>query len=157
MIKSLSLSLSLCTAHCVMQTWAFQQPPTSLQISSLHFSHPYLLVGTSESDLLVFRLQKRNTSSLTTTLTRTGSDLACPVPVDRGLNVQSLGYRLVTAEHCDRGPILDLFTCPLRTPDEDFRSPFRSTTATPTSLQVLVVCGPKTGVVRRIIQHDSIF
>ncbi|CAI8057272.1 hypothetical protein GBAR_LOCUS31217, partial [Geodia barretti] len=57
---------------------------------------------------------------------------------------QALGYRLVTAEHCSQGPVLDLFTCPLRTPDDECRSPFHSMVTTPTSLQVLVVCGPKT-------------
>ena len=56
----------------------------------------------------------------------------------------SLEYKVLTAEHCGPIPILDIFASQLRTSENSMecQSPSRSI-ATPTSLQVLVVCGPK--------------
>ena len=99
-----------------------------LQITALHFSCPNLLVGTSQGDLLVFHIQNKQT----TRLSRAG-------PVTGGGD--DLEYKVLTAEHCGPIPILDIFATPLRTEHKECRSPSRSTTATPTSLQLLVVCG----------------
>ena len=96
------------------------------QFTALHFSYPYLFVGTSKGDLIVFRIQKNNFTS--------GA-----VGVDHGQ--RSWEYKVLTAEHCGPIPVLDIFATPLRTEDEECRSLFHSSVATPTSLQVLVVCG----------------
>ena len=100
----------------------------------MHFSYPYLFVGTSKGDLIVFRIYKNNTSS-----TRNSTNTA-----HLAVRAQfTWEYKVLTAEHCGPVPILDIFATPLRTQDEECRSLFQSTMATPTSLQVLVVCGQR--------------
>lgn len=96
------------------------------QLTALHFTYPYLFVGTSKGDLMVFHIKKRTSRSGTSQAMNSGFD-----------------YRLLAAEHCAPIPILDIFATPLRTEDEECQSLYRSSTATPTSLQVLVVCGQK--------------
>ena len=109
----------------------------TLQITALHFSSPFLLVGTSKGDLIVFRVQRKGRSS--TSHGRPGIE-----------------YKVLTAEHCSPSPIRDIFATTLRTEDEECRSLSRSSLATPTSLQVLVVCGQRSSESSSDVQSSLI-
>ena len=98
---------------------------TRPRISAMTFTYPHLFVGTDRGDLIAFRIYKRtNVKKI-----KAG---------DGGRN--SWDYKVLTAEHCSSSAVLDIFATPLRTEDDGCQSLFRSMAATPTSMQVLVVC-----------------
>ena len=115
---------------------------TRPRISAVTFTYPHLFVGTDQGDLIAFRIYKRtNVKKI-----KAG---------DGGQN--SWDYKVLTAEHCNSSSVLDIFATPLRTEDDGCQSLFRSMVATPTSMQVLVVCGQRRSQSSEVVTSSNVF
>jgi hypothetical protein len=108
------------------------------QITALNFTYPHLFVGTDQGDLIAFRIYKRSSTKR----------------VEGSNRQHSWEYKVMTAEHCSSSAVLDIFATPLRTEEDGCRSLFRSMVTTPTSLQVLVVCGQRQSQLSEVVTSN---
>ena len=115
---------------------------TRPQISALTFTYPHLFVGTDQGDLIAFRIYKRTNVK--------------KIKASNG-GENSWDYKVLTAEHCSMSAVLDVFATPLRTEDDGCQSLFRSMMATPTSMQVLVVCGQRHSQSSEVVTSSNVF